>query len=985
PARYCSYLAETPRCGDVLSILFPGSYAVSWDRISTTLLRELCLNPGRLTTPQLAAVGISPHRSYQVFRLRPLPAAFVGVWQGATTIPPPTTAPLAAPASGFLPSGTYNVPHSNPIRPAGSAFDSESVASSGFSATARTLFGSRPEAGASTSQRGRSPLPGSTAAPHFFRNFADTRKRATQAAMHTSAPFHPALKSQLEADLNRPGSRKRKKREDASPSRERNAKPKGVKQLNCVFVAVPFTKDINRGRCSVPAAHLLVRLDEAGFDDTGADIRTKVLINFSDIEAFTGHGFRLLVSQRPMRLNRHGNLVPSPVFHASSALLSASLITLQSKCKFLLTISLPSNTDILICRSALTDSNVRLSGPRFKKIVFIAVNPAGPNLPLRGFSYDRGDDLDHDLASDYLSESSESSGAAEDSDMDTTMDGTKSGDEELPAPDFSKADNEAKGKGKGKAKESEHDRKGKKKASTEGSRFDTGFFDDDVAAGVAYESDKGPRSPDEVPEPKAHLTVVRLLHNMHKPDSKPSGPAGLWVEQGIGCFLLGTKSTEICAGILIQFLASPDQSVLSPSQVLAFIDSNICQPFAMLTKLGGRLLGATERLGTPEFEADFDGNFAIGPGGLHGLAPHILPAYLSLPVSLKAGASPAAVSAVKVATEGDFRLLNLNLLIATLDKESPNVDEIVFLLMDALGDASNPREMAAERVLKGGEFGMLRFYTLVVARVLDSLDTAHPDYTSLLSSIQNASAGIARKIRNYFKSGGTNATSGPSSSGPNTRSRSQRTTGKSDNNVDEDMTNTDSLESGWEHDCSSWEEPDISARRAKRRPHPPKPEPKKPPPIVRWRVEKTYAKWKKQTHLNPPHQPSGNTPSTATSQTRTKPAWLDPDALEDDDVEDAIGLLRRTNTRYWQGVIQEIVERFPHPEEDRRLTMNVLLAPGMTRARQYHMLSLAYHVDRNVSGSAHWRKVTGILSQILNDTRSSKLDDPRIVPRESRF
>ncbi|KAJ7795568.1 hypothetical protein B0H14DRAFT_3495839 [Mycena olivaceomarginata] len=310
------------------------------------------------------------------------------------------------------------------------------------------------------------------------------------------------------------------------------------------------------------------------------------------------------------------------------------------------------------------------------------------------------------------------------------MDDTKSADEEMPAPNPSK----------GKAKESEvtlysvtflsmqriaaveQDRKGKKKASSEGFRFDTGFFDDDVAAGVAYESDNAPRNPDEVPEPKIEKPVVPQAH-------------------------------------------------------------------------------LTVRLGTPEFEADFDGDFAIGPGRLHGLAPHILPVYLCLPVALKAGASPAAVSAVHeqshrifvfppscllhlrfkqhrsqwdprggcrelatilktkdsglpVATEEDFRRLNLNLLIATLDKGSPNVSEIVFLLMDALGDASNPREMTAELVLKDGEFGMLRCYTLVVARVLDNLDTTHPEYPSLLSSIQNASAGIARKIRNHFKSGG---------------------------------------------------------------------------------------------------------------------------------------------------------------------------------------------------------------------------------------
>jgi hypothetical protein len=29
------------------------------------------------------------------------------------------------------------------------------------------------------------------------------------------------------------------------------------------------------------------------------------------------------------------------------------------------------------------------------------MNPTGPNLPLRGIVYDKGDDLDHDLLSDY--------------------------------------------------------------------------------------------------------------------------------------------------------------------------------------------------------------------------------------------------------------------------------------------------------------------------------------------------------------------------------------------------------------------------------------------------------------------------------------------------------------------------------------------------------------------------------------------------------
>jgi hypothetical protein len=79
---------------------------------------------------------------------------------------------------------------------------------------------------------------------------------------------------------------------------------------------------------------------------------------------------------------------------------------------------------------------------------------------------------------------------------------------------------------------------------------------------------------------------------------------------------------------------------------LSFIESNVYQPFLLLTKLGGSLLGATERMGTPEFEAEFDSAFAIGPGGLHGLVPHVLHAYLALPVALRSGASPVGVSTV---------------------------------------------------------------------------------------------------------------------------------------------------------------------------------------------------------------------------------------------------------------------------------------------------------------------------------------------------
>ncbi|KAJ7932216.1 hypothetical protein B0H13DRAFT_1857350 [Mycena leptocephala] len=950
-------------------------------------------------------------------------------------------------ASNAGPSGPSTLPTSDFtfVPPAGPAFNSGLPAASGFgqpplvpptstgfSATARTMASSRSnaEAGPSQPQRGRSPLRGSTAGPRSFINVANARKQDIQAAMRMSTPFHPALNAQREADLNRPGlqtkKRKRRDRDIQSPSRERNVKPKKVKQLSYVFIFVPFTKDINRRSCHVPAAHLLLRLEEAGY--------VKDIILGADDT----------VTQKQMRLDRLGQMIPKPgvprIFRAYKR---------------------DSELDMTAIKVALTDSNVRFSGPRYKRIVFIAMNPTGPNLPLRGIVYDKGDHLDHDLPSDYSR--SEASTEDTDSDSDVTMESDPKSDDN----EQQHSDNESDAKvayssfvsvrhssthcsrqGKGKAKAPEPDLKGKKKASDEGSRFDAGFFDDDIAAGVGLNDDA---SPDDIPReptiekpvvPEAHHRMVRLLHNMEKPNSKATLPTSFWREDGVGCFLLGTKSAGICAGVLVQYLASPENSVLSAPQILSFIESNVCQPFLMLARLGGRLLGSTERIGTPEFEAEFDSAFAVGPGGLHGLAPHILPAYLALPVALAAGASSAAASAVydkltdfsyallrclqnlrfkhdrslwdpsggcrelatillnkdsalPVATEEDFNRLNMKLLIQALDKESPNVSEISFLLMDALGDASNPREMTAERVLKGGEYGMRRFYNLVVVPVLDDLDTAHPDYPSVLGSIKGSTGGAARKIRNHFKSGSSSTKSGPSSSGPNTRSRSKRTTGKFDENPD-DMTNTDSLESGWENDCSGGE-PDISARRAARaQQQAPKPQRNKSPPIEissesdssdsEW--TRTYAQWKKQTHTDPSHEApptAGPSNTGTTSQSRAQPAWLDSHSLEDDDIEDATGLLRRPATRYWQGVMREIVERFPHPDPARQLTIDMLLAPGMTRTKQYHMLSLAYHVDRNVGGPAHWLRVAGILSQILNDTRKYKLDDPRIVPRDSRF
>ncbi|KAK7025876.1 hypothetical protein R3P38DRAFT_3193507 [Favolaschia claudopus] len=98
--------------------------------------------------------------------------------------------------------------------------------------------------------------------------------------------------------------------------------------------------------------------------------------------------------------------------------------------------------------------------------------------------------------------------------------------------------------------------------------------------------------------------MARLLHNMQQPDSKTAQSVRYWAEagRGVGCFVIGNKSAELCAGLLVHFVVSPEDSVLSPAQVLSFIEANICQPFTMLRNLGKRLIGYTESRADDELE-----------------------------------------------------------------------------------------------------------------------------------------------------------------------------------------------------------------------------------------------------------------------------------------------------------------------------------------------------------------------------------------------
>ena len=82
-------------------------------------------------------------------------------------------------------------------------------------------------------------------------------------------------------------------------------------------------------------------------------------------------------------------------------------------------------THFRICCSAASDSKARGIGSAYKNLVFIAINPNGPNLPLGSKPIDTSDTLDYDLESDDFSNTDYS--GDESSDKDEVKPGGGSG------------------------------------------------------------------------------------------------------------------------------------------------------------------------------------------------------------------------------------------------------------------------------------------------------------------------------------------------------------------------------------------------------------------------------------------------------------------------------------------------------------------------------------------------------------------------------
>ncbi|KAJ7679636.1 hypothetical protein B0H17DRAFT_1206532 [Mycena rosella] len=401
------------------------------------------------------------------------------------------------------------------------------------SATANTLSGSRT---APPPPPGVNPLTGSTSSGHAFRTLAQLRQQG-YASANPQATFNPVLKAAKEADLDplAAGSRKRKRKGGYNPSTSanvRSVKPRMAPQSKFVVVLVPHTKLVADNRCTAQkrswfcAGHVLPSGCYPG------DIQEAMKTAFEHIDGVTDSELRVLRTIQATRRDSKGRKVTN-----------SGMARMLTPLKLGLSLS--------ALKTALTDSNVRGAGPRFKKSIFIALTPEGPNI-----RFDEAISSSDEEPSEESDKSDSTTQTMSDQDGETTTE-YKSTD-----PDS----HNASGKGKSSAKA-------------------TG---DDQAPAPNAKNSKGKQK-----------ATYALFYDM-------------------------------CATICNTYIQTPGASVLAPAPLLEFIRSQLIQPFAPLVKLSNRPIGRADYLGTSEFESKFDEQFAVGPGGLHGIIDSMAPAYLTL-------------------------------------------------------------------------------------------------------------------------------------------------------------------------------------------------------------------------------------------------------------------------------------------------------------------------------------------------------------------
>ncbi|KAJ7610743.1 hypothetical protein DFH06DRAFT_1374199 [Mycena polygramma] len=881
------------------------------------------------------------------------------------------------------------------------------------SATFHTMHASRGFAAPTMGKSATNPFKG-----HADRRQQDMDSKLknplnTDAGSQGSKKFYPAQKSQLDGDLSPHGSKSKKRKHkskkevlsDGEPENKRRATPsnakgsKGVTTKCYSATLAENTKAVASKDYFKPSATKLSEMNRRGLvknvhlhkQCSGTDIREAVYAAFSHIPELEIYGFRVLDVKVYQPKTKKGK----------NSKKSVSLLQ-------------PSTGELGMdtWERALAQTTVRDAGSGYKNTIYIALNPAAPNLAYPGVDCSLATP-DHDLSSSDSSgaedshssddegekskkkskgtnskvKSSESDGEADDESHSPLFDASENGDEDDALMDEDEAMNN------------------KDEDEETGPAVDE---NQDMGGDFEFES---PETYSWNPFPAAHVRAVRLVKNIAKPDT-----AQKWWRPTVMAHL---KDFNLIRPLITELIDSTIAGHLQIDVFFTKINKYVVKPLEFVNDLAICITDTGASAPSPSaLLREFEAMFGLGPGGINIVLPILSMLYEGLARLRKQGLVPnyeshkveygldetskGLVTCLTYFRENYHRSLwdpkggfrELAYILRKHDKQLPvgtrehpmhthidginlRFDSIASLrqsLQDAFGSATDGGQML-QTVVVGGEYGLQRFYAVIVEPLLDKID--RDDYDEVVKLCIDSCRALGRKCGNYIKTkpgrGSKAAGSTPSAEdeGPRTRAQAQSRGASAPRNAKsgyfktpreandqfvyadelytdtaEDMTRTESAREDWYTNLKVG--PGIKTRRKRRH-----------------TTEQVPSSDSEDYRMPKPRKAPASSEYIEIDDLAASPS---PEPTPEEqkhaqDLEEAEALLKLE----WFALRKKILARFPHPNPEIRATLKGLNRE--TDTGQFKKLIFVYHPDRNYGQTEHWKVIANKVSAALNKAR----------------
>ncbi|KAJ7669796.1 hypothetical protein B0H17DRAFT_1142030 [Mycena rosella] len=884
------------------------------------------------------------------------------------------------------------------------------------SATSTTMNGSR---GFAAPPKG--PFTGSP-----FRGHAQDRQESIEGKLQDSnsvpgtaskggRKFYPAEQSQLNGDLN-PNDSKGKKRKhktvpdsDTDRAEKRRMPAKGVKtpaSKAFTVVLAADTKAVAKRKYLKPSAAKLIQLNREGYvknvnlhgGNTWPEITEAVETAFASVPEMETYGFRVLEVETRAVKTAAGRLSKKQVFGLKPI---EGELGMDAWTRYSFPSLYAAISDDL--KRALALSTVRGAGAGYRNTIFIALSPAAPNLRFPGIDLTL-DEPDRDLGTD--SECSEDESTSVATGVESNRADKTGGDNERFSAAHMDTDTSNKDHGPSTGNGPENEKTHSQGAS-ESPPF-TGFSgnsetDDDMKLDDQDNHFGLFESPDTSawdPFPAAHISLLRGLRNITKPDS--ANQQRWWKSTP----LPHLTEFNMISPLLADLIDSTATGQMHVDVFFTKIQKYVVKRLEPMSDLALNIdIVADDTKSLAALRDEFTKLFGVGPGGISIVIPVLSSLYEGLRrireqrfvmnrESLRTEYLLDETSTALLTCLTHFRSIydrslwdpkngfrELAQILARHDDQLPvgdmqspmhthldgmnlqqdSVNTLRHSLEDAFGSATDPGHMQHTAVV-GGEYGLRRFYEIIVEPFLDKIN--RPDYDDVLKLLNDCSRALARKCANYIKQIRPSQATG--------RNRSHRLrlvkmihlsghfkTPREENDqfeyadelysdTAEDMTRTESAAEDWYRDLKPG--PGIKTRRRRRH----------TTDHVSSSDSDDYAppKSKRKARSRPEYveietPPPSPPPEQFTEKDKHKKDLADADLL--------LGLPG------WFQLRRRILLRFPHPDAKQRDSLNNL--NNLATSNQYKRISTVYHPDRNVTQSEKWREITAKIMTAVNGKR----------------